>query len=96
MAQEGMFWEIVSENVLEALAKDMSADTEHEWRVKKKKMEMTTGATWTDLGWGQRSLQLRECASRDLGEILVDDRLFYRDSFSSTQMFNPKQSPPTP
>ena len=26
MAQEGMFWEIVSENVLEALAKDMSAE----------------------------------------------------------------------
>ena len=49
---------------LKLLPKNMSADTEHEWRVKKNRMEMATGATVTDLGWSQRSLQLRECALR--------------------------------
>ena len=65
MAQESMFWEIVSENVLDALDKNVSADNGREWR-EKKKMEKSTGTAWTDLGWSQRSLQLRECALRDV------------------------------
>ena len=39
VAQESMFWEIVSENVLEAPDKTVSAEYEREWRKKKDKME---------------------------------------------------------
>ena len=38
----------------------------------------------------QRSLQLRECALRDLGEILVDDRPFCRDSYCKHANVQPK------
>ena len=81
MAQESMFWEVVSENVLEVPDKNLSADYEHVWRVQKDRMESAMGAAWTDLAWSQRSLQLRECALRDFCGILVDDRLFNRDSY---------------
>ena len=39
MAQESMFWEIASEDVLEASDKNVSADHKREWRIKKDRME---------------------------------------------------------
>ena len=72
-------------------AKNMNADTEQEgMRVKKNRTEMTTGATRTESGWSQRSLQLRQCASRKFWVVLGDDRPFYRDSYCKCANVQPK------
>ena len=93
MSQQNMFWEIVSEDVREAPDKTVSADHEREWRVKKDKMQKTRRTVWPDLRWSQRSLQLREGALRDFWEILVDDKLFYREATCKhANVFNPKPS----
>ena len=54
MAQEGMFWEIVPEDVIEMVAELTSADNGREWRVKIK-MEKSTGGTWTELELSPRA-----------------------------------------
>ena len=43
-----------------------------------------------DLGWSWRPLQIREYALREFGEILVDDRPFYRDSCCKEADVQPK------
>ena len=62
MAQEGMFWEFVAEDVIGVPAELASAGYECEWRVNKEKMEEVTGGAWTEFEWSPRPLQLRECA----------------------------------
>ena len=59
MAQEGMFWKLVPEDVLGEPAEITSADDGFMWRVKKDKMEVATGVTWTQSEYGPRTLQLR-------------------------------------
>ena len=72
MAQEGMFWERVPEDVLEKLA------LEHEWRGKKRKTEKATGRQWKEFDFSARSVHLREYALRKFWEIVVDDKPFCR------------------
>ena len=67
MDQESIFRDIVSEYDLEAPDKNLSADFEHVWTVKKDRMETATGASWTDLGWRQRSLQGATVGGRPSG-----------------------------
>ena len=50
MAQDGMFWKLVPEDVIGKPAEFVSADYGFMWRVKKDKMEMATGVTWTESG----------------------------------------------
>ena len=51
------------------------------WRVKKDtRGKAATGATWTKSEWGPRTLQLRECLSRELWAIFVVDRPFDSDT----------------
>ena len=51
MAQEGMFWKLVPEDVIGKPAEFVSADYGFMWRGKKDKMEMATGVAWTESGW---------------------------------------------
>ena len=48
MAQEGMFRKLGPENVIGEPAEITSADDGFMWRVKKDKMEVATGVTWTE------------------------------------------------
>ena len=80
MAQEGMFWKLVLEDVIETLAEFTNADFGLMWRVKKDKMEVAKGVTWTESACGPRTLQLREYLLREFGTIFVDDRPFHSDS----------------
>ena len=48
MAQEGTFWEFVLEDVIGMPAERKNADYGFTWRVKKDKMQMATGRTWTE------------------------------------------------
>ena len=59
MAQEGMFWELVPEDVIEILAELNSADSGREWRGRKDKMERLLGL-WAEFECSQRTIQLRE------------------------------------
>ena len=89
-AQEGVFWEIVPEDVIGVLAELTGADYGRECRDKKDKMEKATGGTWTDFEWSPRLLQLRECAKRGFWENFVDDRPFRRDSCIKHSNVQPK------
>ena len=80
MAQEDMIWKLVQEHVIGQPAESTSADYELMWRVKKDKMEVATGVTWTESEWGPRALQLRGYLLRDFWAIFVDDRPFHSDS----------------
>ena len=64
MAQEGKFWRLVLKNDIETPAEFTSADYGFMWRIKKGKMEVATGGTWTQHDWGPRALQLREYLPR--------------------------------
>ena len=80
MAQEGMFWKLVPEDVIGKPAEFTDADCGFIWRGKKDKMEVATGGTWTDREGDPRTLQLREYLLRELWAIFVDDRPLHSDS----------------
>ena len=80
MAQEGMFCKLVPEDVIGKLAEFTNADCGFIWRVKKDKMEVATGGTWTERERGPRTLQLREYVLREFWAIFVDDRPLYSDA----------------
>ena len=80
MAQDGMFWEFVPEDVIGVPAELTCAGYECEWRVKKDIMEKTTGGTWTEFEWSPRPLQLREYALMESWDVFVDDKPFCRDA----------------
>ena len=65
MAQEGMSWELVPEDVIGVPADFTDADYRFTWRIKKDNMEMSTGGTWREQEWSPRPLQLREYALRE-------------------------------
>ena len=80
MAQEGMFWKLLPEDVIGKPAEQKSADYGFMRRVKKDIMEMATGVTSTESGWGPRTLQLTEYILREFWAMFVDDRAFHKDS----------------
>ena len=80
MAQEGMFWELVPEDVMEILAELNSADLGREWRSRKAKMERASGRPWTGFKCSQRTIQKRGYARREFWDFFVDDRPFCRDA----------------
>ena len=79
MAQEGMFWELVPENVIEIRAERIGTDHVREWRSRKNKIERGR----EDLGQhlnSPRKVQLREKVLSGFLETFVDDRRLCRDA----------------
>ena len=88
MAHESMFWEIVPEDVFEALAEHMSADYGREWRTKKDRMETATGATCTD---GVQDRYSQESTRQgNLVKFWWMTDPFYRDSSCKNANVQPK------
>ena len=77
----GMFWKLVPKDVIDTPAEFTNADCGFMWRVKKDKMEVATGRTWTKREWGPRTLQMREYVPRELWAIFVGDGPFNSDAF---------------
>ena len=69
MAQEGMFWKLVPEDVFGEPAEITSADDGFMWRVKKDKMEVATGVTWTECIGSKNVAVERKIIERILGDI---------------------------
>ena len=65
MAQEGTFWELVPENVIEKPAERNSTDIMREWKGRKNKMERAWRRPWTEIEYSPRTVQLREYALRE-------------------------------
>ena len=80
MAQEGMFWKLVPEDVIGKPAEFINTGRGFIWRDKKDKMEVATGRTWTDREGDPRTLQLREYLLREFWAIFVDDRPLHSDT----------------
>ena len=76
MAQEGMFWKLVLEDLIEKSVKITNADYGFAWKVQRDKMEVAAGGTWTKFGRGPRLLQLRGCLLGEFWSTFVDDRPF--------------------
>ena len=92
-----MFWEIVSEDVLEAPDKNVSADYEREWRVKKDEMEKATGTVWPDFGVESTIAAVKRGRIKGFWEkFWWTIASFNETSTASTHMLNPKQSSPMP
>ena len=79
VTQEGMFWELVPEDVIETPAGLNGADFEREWRRRKHKMEKASRRPWTEFENSPITVQLRKYALRE-----------FSTRVSGTQMFNPK------
>ena len=75
MAQEGMCWELVPEDVLETPAELNGADCEREWRRRKHNMEKASRRPWTEFENSPRTVQ-REDTLREFWEFSVDDKPF--------------------
>ena len=91
LAQEGTFWKLVPEDVIGRPTGFTSADFGFiMWRVKKDKMGVATGVTWTESEWGPRTLQLREYLLRAFCVFFVDDRPFHSGSLCWHANVQPK------
>ena len=55
-----VFWKLVPQDAIGNPVEFTNADYAFMWRVKKDKIEMATGVTWTQSEWGPRTLQLRK------------------------------------
>ena len=66
MAQEGMFWEFVPEDVIGVPAELTSAGCGCEWRVKKDNMEKARGGTWRKFDWECKAATVKRARTKGI------------------------------
>ena len=80
LVQEGMFRELVPEDVIGKPFELSCANVGRWWRRRKHKMEKASRRSWTDYVNSPRTKELREYALREFWEIFVDDGPFFCDA----------------